>query len=139
MTAKLIDDCFVLDKDRLPHDEAIAILKTRVRPVVGIEQVKLADAEGRFLAAGVTSPRAIPAHDNAAVDGYAFDYAAYDRERGASLKVIGQAAAAVRIFTGAVMPQGLDTVAMQEDVRLENDGDDLRAIISSGLKQGANR
>jgi molybdopterin molybdotransferase len=151
MTAKLIDDCFVLDKDRLPHDEAIAILKSRVRPVVGIKQVKLTDAEGRFLAARVTSPRAIPAHDNAAVDGYAFDYAAYDRERGASLKVIGQAAAghpfsgippagaAVRIFTGAVMPQGLDTVAMQEDVRLENDGDDLRAIISSGLKQGANR
>src|SRR4029453_6842712 len=151
MTAKLIDDCFVLDKDRLPHDEAVAILKSRVRPVVGTEQVKLAEAEGGSLAARVTSPRAIPAHDNAAVDGYAFGYSAYDRERGASLKVIGQAAAghpfsgtppagaAVRIFTGAAMPQGLDTVAMQEDVRLEQDGENLRAIIPGGLKKGANR
>src|SRR5215510_11628683 len=93
MTAKLIDDCFVLDKDRLPHDEAIAILKSRVRPVVGIEQVELVEAEGRFLAASVTTPRAIPAHDNAAVDGYAFGYSAYDRQRGVSFKVIGQAAA----------------------------------------------
>jgi len=151
MTAKLIDDCFILDKDRVPHDEAIAILKARVRPVVGVDQVDLDDAEGRFLAARVTSPRAIPAHDNAAVDGFAFGYAAYDRQRGARLKVIGQAAAghpfcgippadsSVRIFTGAVMPQGLDTLAMQEDVRLEQDGDDLLAIIPGGLKQGANR
>ena len=34
-SAKLIDDCFVLDKDRIPHSEALAILKARVRPVVG--------------------------------------------------------------------------------------------------------
>jgi len=150
MTAKLIDDCFVLDKDRLPHDEAIAILKSRVRPVVGVEQVKLAEAAGRFVAQAITSPRPIPAHDNAAVDGYAFAHSAYDQE-GARLKVIGQAAAghpfketpppdsAARIFTGAVMPQGFDTVAMQEDVRLERKGDDIWALIPPGLKQGANR
>jgi molybdopterin molybdotransferase len=151
MTAKLIDDCFVLDKDRLPHDEAIAILKSRVRPVAGVEKVKPAEAAGRFLAEAVISPRSIPAHDNAAVDGYAFAHAAYDQDKGARLKVIGQAAAghpfneaaapdaAVRIFTGAVMPQGFDTVAMQEDVRLEQEGDDLWALIPPGLKQGANR
>ena len=57
--------------------------------------------------------------------------AAYDRQAGARLKVVGEAAAghpyptapssdgAVRIFTGAVMPDGFDTVAMQEDVRIE--------------------
>lgn len=151
MTAKLIDDCFVLDKDRLPHDEAIAILKARVRSVVGVEQVTLAEAAGRFLAEAVISPRPIPAHDNAAVDGYAFAHAAYDQTKGARLKVIGQAAAghpfnqatppdsAVRIFTGAVMPQGFDTVAMQEDLRLEQKGDDLWALIPPGLKTGANR
>ena len=50
MTAKLIDDCFVLDKDRLPHDEAISILKSRVGPVVDIEQVKLAQTAARYLA-----------------------------------------------------------------------------------------
>ena len=116
MTAKLIDDCFVLDKDRLPHDEAIAILKSRVRPVVGVEQVPVAEAAWRFLAEAIVSPRAIPAHDNAAVDGYAFAHAAYDQDQGARFKVVGQAAAGhpfnetptrgntVRIFTGAVMP-----------------------------------
>jgi molybdopterin molybdotransferase len=151
MTAKLIDDCFVLDKDRLPHDEAIAILKSRVRPVVGTEPVKLADAAGRFLAEAVISPRPIPAHDNAAVDGYAFAHKAYDQENGTRFTVVGQAAAghpfngapspdsAIRIFTGAVMPHGLDTVAMQEDVRLEGSGDESWALIPPGLKSGANR
>jgi len=151
MTAKLIDDCFVLDKDRLPHGEALAILKSRVRPVVGVEPVKLADAAGRFLAEAVISPRPIPAHDNAAVDGYAFAHDAYDQANRTRFRLVGQAAAghpfsgtpspgsAVRIFTGAVMPQGLDTVAMQEDVRLEQAGDDLWALIPPGFNQGANR
>jgi molybdopterin molybdotransferase len=151
MTTKLIDDCFVLDKDRLPHAEAIAILKSRVRPVVDVEQVPVGDAAGRFLAQAITSPRAIPAHDNAAVDGYAFAHAAYDRDKGTRLKVIGQAAAghpfnetappasAVRTFTGAVMPEGFDTVAMQEDVRLEQTGHDLWSLIPPGLNVGANR
>jgi molybdopterin molybdotransferase len=151
MTAKLIDDCFVLDKDRLPHGEALAILKSRVRPVADVEEVPLAAAAGRFLAEPVVSPRPIPAHDNAAVDGYAFDHDAYDKEKGARLEVVGQAAAghpfngrpsadsAVRIFTGAVMPAGLDTVAMQEDVSVERSGETTRAVIPPGLKQGANR
>jgi molybdopterin molybdotransferase len=151
MTAKLIDDCFVLDKDRLPHDEAIAILKSRVRPVVGVENVKLAEAAGRFLAEDIHSPRPIPAHDNAAVDGYAFAHEAYDQANGTRLRVAGQAAPGhpfdkrpppdetVRIFTGAVMPKGFDTIAMQEDVRLEQSGDETWAHIPPGLKQGANR
>jgi molybdopterin molybdotransferase len=151
MTAKLIDDCFVLDKDRLPHQEALAILKSRVSPVVEAEAVSLPEAWGRFLAEPIAAPRPIPAHDNAAVDGCAFAHGGYDQEKGARLKVVGQAAAghpfdatppagsAVRIFTGAVMPQGLDTVAMQEDVRLERDGEEVWAVIPPGLKQGANR
>ena len=151
MTAKLIDDCFVLDKDRLPHHEALEILKSRVRPVVEAEEVLVGEAAGRFLAEAVVAPRPIPAHDNAAVDGYAFSYAVYDKGRGARLAVAGQAAAghpfkavlppgsAVRIFTGAVMPSGLDTVAMQEDVQIEGSGATRTAVIPPGLKQGANR
>ena len=103
MTAKLIDDCFVLDKDRLPHDEAIAILKSRVRPVVGLETVPLAQAAGRYLAEDIASPRPIPAHDNAAVDGYAFSHAAYDQSQGTKFKVLGHAAAG-HPFAGAVSP-----------------------------------
>ena len=128
MTAKLNDDCFVLDKDRIAHHEALAILKSRVRPAVESEEVPLAEAAGRFLAEALVSPRPIPAHDNAAVDGYAFAHSAYNKEEGARLIVAGEASAghpfqampppdsAVRIFTGAVMPSGLDTVVMQEDV-----------------------
>jgi molybdopterin molybdotransferase len=151
MTAKLLDDCFVLDKDRLPHRDAVAILKARVRPVVGVEDVALRAASGRYLAAPIRSPRAIPAHDNAAVDGYVFAHGDYDPIKGARLKLIGQAAAGhpfagspapdgtVRIFTGAVMPDGYDTVAMQEDVRLEKSGDEIWAVVPPGLKAGANR
>jgi molybdopterin molybdotransferase len=151
MTAKLIDDCFVLDKTRLPHQEALNILRSRVRPVVSTEQVPLADAAGHFLAEAIVSTRPIPGHDNAAVDGYAFASSGYDRGKGASLRVVGEAAAGhpfegsvpaestIRIFTGAVIPDGLDTVAMQEDVRIEERSGGRWAFIPPGLKPGANR
>ena len=151
MTPKLIDDCFVLDKDRLPHHEALAILKSRVRPMVGTEPVRLSEAAERFLAEPIISPRPIPAHDNAAVDGYAFAASDYDSEKGAALRILGQAAAGhphegpvlagstIRIFTGAVVPPGLDTVAMQEDVRIEDCDGARWALVPPGLKPGANR
>jgi molybdopterin molybdotransferase len=151
MMAKLTDDCFVLDKDRIAHHEALAILRSRVRPAVESEEVPLAEAAGRFLAEALVSPRPIPAHDNAAVDGYAFANSAYSKEEGARLIVVGEASAghpfqaipssehAVRIFTGAVMPSGLDTVVMQEDAPIEQKGEDYWVAIPPGLKQGANR
>lgn len=151
MTAKLNDDCFVLDKDRIAHHEALAILRSRVHPAVESEEVQLAEAAGRFLAEALVSPRPIPAHDNAAVDGYAFAHSAYNKEKGAKLIVAGEASAghpfqakpppdsAVRIFTGAVMPTGLDSVVMQEDARIEPMGNERWVHIPPGLKQGANR
>jgi len=151
MTAKLIDDCFILDKDRLPHDEALSILKARVHPVTNTEDVPLADACGRFLAEPIVSPRSIPAHDNAAVDGYAFASADYDQAHGTTFPVVGKAAAghpfdgalppgaALRIFTGAVVPAGLDMVAMQEDAQVEERDGRRWAVIPLGLQPGANR
>ena len=148
---KLADDCFFHDKDRMPHDEALAVLKSRVRPVVDVESVDLHVAKGRYLAESVLAPRDIPAHDNAAVDGYAFSHAGYDRQIGARLRIVGEAAAghpyptapsrddAVRIFTGAVMPDGFDTVVMQEDVRIEQQSGQTWVVIPPGLKRGANR
>jgi molybdopterin molybdotransferase len=147
MTRKLLDDCFLHDKDRLSHDEALAILTARLSCVADTETVPLAEASGRFLAETITAPRDIPGHTNAAVDGYAFAASGYDRDSGAQFTVAGRAAAghafgaalrpgeALRILTGAVMPEGADTVAMQEDVRLE----DGRVFIPGGLKPGANR
>jgi molybdopterin molybdotransferase len=151
MTLKLADDCFFYDKDRLPHGDALAILKSRVRPVVEMEEVRLDNAAGRYLAEAVVAPRPIPAHDNAAVDGYSFAYASYDKAQGMRFKVSGEASAGhpyaavpppdgtVRIFTGAVMPSGHDTVAMQEFVDVEERDGEWFATIQGGLKHGANR
>ena len=50
MDKKLLDDCFLSDRPRLRHEEALAILRDRVRPVVGVERVRLADALNRILA-----------------------------------------------------------------------------------------
>ena len=151
MTIKLADDCFFHDKDRIAHSEALAILKSRVRSVVGAEEVPLATAAGRYLAAPVIAPRPIPGHANAAVDGYAFAHSAYDQEEGRTFTVAGVASAghplaavppplgAIRIFTGAVVPEGFDTIVMQEDVRIETHADERQVWIPPGLKQGANR
>jgi molybdopterin molybdotransferase len=150
MDKKLLDDCFLSDRPRLRHEEALAILRDRVRPVVGVERVRLADALNRILAAPAVAPQDVPAYSNAAVDGYSFAAADYRGDVGATLVLGGRAAAghplrgapapgsAVRIFTGAVMPDGHDTVAMQEDAqaRLENG----RAVVSipRGLKPKTN-
>jgi molybdopterin molybdotransferase len=147
---RLLDDCFLTDKERLRHGEALAILRERVGRVVDAETVPLRAAHGRILAETVTSPRNVPAFDNSAVDGYAFAHADYDAA-GGFFPVVARLAAghpphlphvagtAVRIFTGAVMPSGADTVAMQEDCEPHTqDGHDFVAI-PPGLKPGANR
>jgi molybdopterin molybdotransferase len=149
-TSKLIDDCFAHDKKRLRHDEALAILKQRILPVAGRETVPLAEAAGRILAEPAVAPRPVPAHTNAAVDGYSFAAADYDAGGGTELPVVGRAAAghhlehapaqrtAVRIFTGAVMPTGHDTVVMQEDTQTRTGGGRAFVAIPPGLKRGAN-
>ena len=151
MTLKLADDCFVLDKDRLPHGEALAILKSRVWPVVEVEDVTLDNAAGRYLAEAIVAPRPIPSHDNAAVDGYSFAHTSYDKAQGKRFKVVGEASAgrpftevsppdsAVRIFTVAVMPSGHDTVAMQELVGIEEQEGQVSRTVPGGLKQGVDR
>jgi len=151
MQNKLLDDCFAHDRERLLHAEALAILKERVRPVVGVEQAPLVEAAGRILATAAVARRPVPAHTNAAVDGYSFAAADYDAAAGTQLAVEGRAAAghpfaarpaprtAVRIFTGAVMPAGHDTVVMQEDVRTSTGTDPRPTVaIPAGLKRGAN-
>ena len=145
-TDKLLDDCFAHDKKRLRHDEALAILKQRVGPVADTETVKLAEAAGRILAAAAIAPHPIPAHTNAAVDGFSFAAGDYDasagtraaRRRpgggGAPLAHKPAPGTAARIFTGAVMPEGHDTVVMQEDVRFGTiEGRDVVGI-PAGLK-----
>lgn len=150
MTRKLVDDCFVTDRDRLKHADAIELLRARLACVAGIERLPIENAHGRVLAQSAVAASPVPAHTNAAVDGYSF--AAADAAEAATegLPIGGRAAAghpfpmivpkraAIRIFTGAVLPEGHDTVAMQEDCdRLRVDGRD-QVRIPAGLKRGAN-
>lgn len=144
--AQLTDDCFAFGGSLLPIDDMERLIRERVTPVSEAETVPLRKALGRVLAQDVIAPVSLPPFDNSAVDGFAVrhaDLASGDSrfkvvERlaaGASAtRLLGQRQAA-RIFTGAPMPEGADTVFMQEDCRL--DGDEV--VLPSGLKSGANR
>ena len=77
-----LDDCFLHDKDRITHGEALVLLRERLRPVVQTERCALMNAGGRLIAETVTAPRPIPAHTNAAVDGYTFGWGEYDPDQG---------------------------------------------------------
>ncbi len=69
---RLIDDCFFTDRVRLSHEEALSHLNDRVPVVTATERVPIAIASGRILAESITAAIPVPAHSNAAVDGYAF-------------------------------------------------------------------
>ncbi|CAN0435750.1 unnamed protein product [Discosporangium mesarthrocarpum] len=145
--AQLSDDCFAFGGELMRTDEALALLTDRLSVVVDTEDCALRAAAGRILAEDVTSGRAVPPHDNAAVDGYAVRFEDLAADSETRLTLTGRIAAgdmadrpvgqntAMRIFTGAAMPEGADTVLMQEDCR--EDGGVV--IIPPGIKQGANR
>lgn len=114
-------------------DEAQQRLLALARPV-SVETLPLSKAVGRWAAADVIAKRTQPARDLSAMDGYAIRHA----DASKPWRVIGQSAAgaafsgavgqgeAVRIFTGAALPQGADTVVMQEDVCLDGDMAQIR-------------
>jgi len=145
--AQLTDDCFAFAGPLLPIAEAERMIDERVFPVAEIETVPLGAARGRVIARDIVAPLSLPPFDNSAVDGYAVRHADLDPAKETRLRVVdritaGRAAArppkageAVRIFTGAPMPNGTDTVFMQEDCRVE----DSSVIVPAGLALGANR
>jgi molybdopterin molybdotransferase len=145
--AQLSDDAFAFGGPLMTVAEARALFAERLSPVVGDETVSLAQVDGRVLASDLTSPLSLPPFDNSAVDGYAvrFDDLAQNGETrlpvggrlaaGAAADLNGAAGSAVRIFTGAPMPPGFDTVFMQEDVRAEGGS----VVLPAGLGRGANR
>jgi molybdopterin molybdotransferase len=145
--AQLSDDCFAFGGPLMTTAEALELLAERTAPVVGIETVDLRRARERILAEDVVATRDVPPTDNSAVDGYAVHYDDLDAQAETRLPVAGRAAAghalgraagrgeAIRIFTGAAMPDGCDTVVMQEDCAVVGD----QVSIAPGLKRGANR
>ncbi len=145
--AQLSDDCFAFGGPMMPVDEAVGIIAARVKPVREVENVALEAADGRILARDIAAPLPLPPFTNSAVDGYAVRSRDLPKGAEAAFAVTGRVQAgasaaepiqpgqAMRIFTGAPMPEGADTVFMQEDVRLDGEG---RVVLPAGLKPGAN-
>lgn len=136
------------DPKALTVERAQAFIAELVPTVQGVEHLALRSALGRVLAEPVHSPIDVPAHDNAAMDGYALRGSELQTEGPTRLTVAGTGLAGrafegevppghcVRITTGAVMPAGLDTVVPQEFTRLEGQ----RVQIEAGvIRPGDNR
>ncbi len=134
------------DPDALALNEAIRRITEQVIPVSDTETVALPDAHGRILASDLLSTLDVPAHDNAAMDGYSFAAAGVSAQGDTVLQVIGSTLAgrafqgqpgpgqAVRIMTGAVMPLGHDIVVPQEFVTVDNG----QVRIPPGQERGQN-
>src|SRR5271154_6982091 len=145
--AQLSDDCFAFGGALLSVAKALAEIEARVAPVVETQTAPLPTAAGRILARDLIATMNLPPHANSAVDGYAVAHADLMPDRETVLPVTGRAAAghplnrparrgeAIRVFTGAPMPEGPDTVLMQEDCRAEGG----QVTLPPGIKRGANR
>ncbi|CAN7441022.1 molybdopterin molybdotransferase MoeA [Trinickia sp. LjRoot230] len=148
------------DSQALPVAAALAIVRRWALPVAGVERVALHASLDRVLAEDVISPIDVPAHDNSAMDGYAFDGAMLAADAPVlpaepagsatrlTLLVAGEARAGhpfsgqirqqecVRVMTGAPMPADCDTVVPQELVTCV----EARIAFDAGrLARGANR
>jgi molybdopterin molybdotransferase len=144
--AQLSDDCFASSGPMMSVDEALGLIAARVTAVQEVEAVALAEADGRILAHDISAPLPLPPFTNSAVDGFAVasrDLLQGKEQRfpvtgrvqaGASAQAPLKPGHAMRIFTGAPMPEGADTVFMQEDVRVEGGN----VVLPAGLKPGAN-
>ncbi|HEY3680420.1 MAG TPA: gephyrin-like molybdotransferase Glp [Bradyrhizobium sp.] len=145
--AQLSDDCFAFGGPMMSVDEANDIIAARVTPVGEIETVALNAADGRVLAVTIAAPLPLPPFTNSAVDGYAVASRDLPQGEAKAFAVTGRIPAGasatpsmlpgqvMRIFTGAPMPDGADTVFMQEDVQLADDG---KVVLPQGLRPGAN-
>lgn len=144
--AQLSDDCFAFGGALMSVDEAQALIAARIPALPGEEAVTLAAARGRVLAHDLVAPIPLPPFFNAAVDGWAFRHADLAAAAATQLLEAGRAAAghlaaraarpgeAIRVFTGAPMPEGTDTCVMQEDIQRVDGG----ILVPPGLKRGAN-
>jgi len=149
---QLTSDCFAFGGKLTRIDEALKSILDSLAIKKDTEQIALNRALNRILAEDVIALENVPADNNSAVDGYSIFFDDLNKTGSTELPVIGKAAAgrplnciqkrgeAVRIFTGAVMPNGADsedpdTVLMQEDIQLENE----KVIIPPGIRRGSNR
>jgi molybdopterin molybdotransferase len=144
--AQIVDDCFAFSGPLLPIVEMQRLIAERVEPVAEVEDMPLSQVLGRVIASDIVATGDLPPFDNSAVDGFAVRHADLAQVGDTRLIIAeramaGHAAAhplasgkAIRIFTGAPMPAGADTVFMQEDCRIEDDF----VIVPPGLERSAN-
>ena len=130
------------DPDALRVDKACEAIRSCLTPISETEKVPIREALGRVLAQDIVPEINVPAHDNSAMDGYAVRFSDLDKP----LREIGTALAGkpfsgklgpgecVRIMTGAVMPEGADTVVIQEVVKKEGE----RIVVPHGQKKAQN-
>ena len=137
------------DPNSMPVAKARELIRTFLTPMSAVERVHVRSALGRVLAIDVISPIAVPGHDNSAMDGYAVRFADLKADAETVLKRVGESFAGkpwagaigagecVRIFTGGVMPQGADSVVMQE--RASEDKSGVRVAPGALARAGTNR
>jgi len=134
------------DPNSMPVEKARSHIRAFLAPVTAVERLNIRAALGRVLAEEVISPVNVPQHDNSAMDGYTVRFDDLKQDGEATLKVIGTAFAgkpfdgsvgpgqAVRIMTGAVIPQGADTVIQQERAKASGD----KVAVAPVTKKGTN-
>jgi molybdopterin molybdotransferase len=143
-------DCYSGDPELLPVQEALARIDAMVTEIAEDERVALRDALGRVLAEPIVSHVNVPGHTNSAMDGFALAGTELPSGGARRLRVLGTAWAgrpfdgrvapgsSVRVMTGAVMPDGTDTVIMKEQVEEQRDAEGEAIVIGAGHRAGQN-
>ncbi len=143
---RIPNDCFSDPSEMLSVEEARSLIAQSSLQLTTEETIDLQDSIGRILAKDVHSAINVPPANNSAVDGFAFSHRDFETIGDGEFINVGISAAGrpfedtvktgncVKIFTGALMPDGCDTVAMIEDIIQEGS----RINLPTSLKQGAN-
>jgi molybdopterin molybdotransferase len=134
------------DPDSMPVDKARKYIRDYLSPLQSKECLPVRSVLGRVLAEDILSPCNVPNHNNSAMDGYALNADNLVATGITTLIIVGTAFAGksfagkvdkdecVRIMTGAVMPDGCDTVVIQEHVQVSGD----TIAFGEGVKRGQN-
>ncbi|WP_169570138.1 bifunctional molybdopterin-guanine dinucleotide biosynthesis adaptor protein MobB/molybdopterin molybdotransferase MoeA [Sneathiella limimaris] len=142
-----INDCYAAPDQMVSVEEAQTLILNTTNCISENTTSTLHESLGKIISEDIASPINLPPADNSAVDGYAFNYADYENSSDLILKCVGRTAAGdaphsnlqpgecIKIFTGAQMPRGADTVAMLEDVTVDGN----TVTLPSGLREGVNR
>ena len=144
----LAQDCFAYGGDRIAVAAAHDLLRKRIAPVVGIEEVALDAAAGRCLAAPLICERDVPAFDNAAVDGFAFAFSTTIGASGARLTALRGGLRPATRFPSTYRPAprcacspvlSCPAAPIRSPCRKSVELADDSVAVPRGLKAGANR